>query len=481
MCNDDLLKLFKDNNIIVKNNRLNPQRYKYLENNTYLSNIYNNYISKFRTEGETIYCLKHNILPDSIPCCPICGKLVKFVGKYYNKTCGNCNYNDWDEKKNLTKLHITDDKLKQAKKKREETCLKLYGKTTVNQFISKEARNKYENDCLNKYGVKNPSQLQIVKDKRKRTCLNKYGVECNLMLRTADEIKSVWSEKHNEILQKRTETSYLKYGTEFPTQSETVKYKIKQSLINHHGTLEKAYHYINKKANETKIKLYNDINYNNIDKIKQTIDNKHSEFEISNNCTRYTKLVETYGQGWLALELPYIYNNRYRYIDNKYLEQIKQYSSENHSVQSVSKTECEIYDYVKSIYNSKIIKNTRKIISDTNHQYELDIYLPEIKLAFEFNGNFWHSSKFKDKYYHQTKSLLCFKQNILLIHIYEFEYINDKEKCFNKIKDIILNRLKSNDNKIIFEQYEPKIINQIKSNDNIYYLYDDGIKILQYY
>lgn len=481
MCRDDLLKLFKDNNILVKNDRLNPQRYKYLNKDINLYNIYNNYISEFRTEKEAIYCLKHNISHADIPLCPICGKLVKFVGKYYNKTCGYCNYNDWCEKKNLTKLHITDDKLKQAKKKREETCLKLYGKSTVNQFINEESRTKYEQDCLDKYGVKNPSQLQIVKDKRKRTCINKYGVDCNLMLRTSDDVKSVWNQKHNEILQKRAETSYLKYGTEFPMQSDIVKDKIKQSLINHHGTLEKAYHHINKKANETKIKLYNDINYNNIDKIKQTIDNKHSEFEISNNCTRYTKLVSQYGQGWLSLELPYIYNNRYRYIDNKYLKQIKQYSLENHSVQSVSKTEFEIYDYVKSIYNGKIIKNTRKIIKDDNHQYELDIYLPEIKLAIEFNGNFWHSTRFKDKYYHQIKSLLCFKQNVLLIHIYEFDYINNKDKCLNKLKYIIINRLKSKDNRIIFEQYEPKIINQIKSNNNIYDLYDDGIKILQYY
>ena len=176
--------------------------------------------------------------------------------------------------------------------------------------------------------------------------------------------------------------------------------------------------------------------------------------------------------------MPYIYNNRYRYIDNKYIEQIKQYSSEIHTVQSVSKSENEIYDYIKSIYNGKIIKNTRKIIKDSNHQYELDIYLPELNLAFEFNGNFWHCSNFKDKYYHQIKSLLCLQQNIMLVHIYEFEYINDKEKCFNKIKNIIEYKLKHKDDNIIYEQQEPEIIYKMKCKDNIYNVFDDGIKYI---
>lgn len=58
--------------------------------------------------------------------------------------------------------------------------------------------------------------------------------------------------------------------------------------------------------------------------------------------------------------------------------------------------ELEIYNYIKNIYDGKIIINSRKIIKP----YELDIYIPEFNLAFEFNGLYWHSELYKDKNYH---------------------------------------------------------------------------------
>ena len=39
----------------------------------------------------------------------------------------------------------------------------------------------------------------------------------------------------------------------------------------------------------------------------------------------------------------------------------------------------EVKEYVKLIYSGEIINNSRKVISP----YELDIYLPELKLAFD--------------------------------------------------------------------------------------------------
>jgi hypothetical protein len=53
---------------------------------------------------------------------------------------------------------------------------------------------------------------------------------------------------------------------------------------------------------------------------------------------------------------------------------------------------------------------------------ELDIYLPEKNLAIEFDGLFWHNSNNKFKNYHLKKTLLCEKQGIQLIHIFEYEW-----------------------------------------------------------
>lgn len=71
---------------------------------------------------------------------------------------------------------------------------------------------------------------------------------------------------------------------------------------------------------------------------------------------------------------------------------------------------------------------------------EIDIYLPDYKLGIEFNGNFWHSNRFKDKYYHQQKSILAIKKGIQLIHIFEYEWNNEKTK--NKIVNLLIGYVK---------------------------------------
>jgi hypothetical protein len=70
--------------------------------------------------------------------------------------------------------------------------------------------------------------------------------------------------------------------------------------------------------------------------------------------------------------------------------------------------------------NINYIHNTRDIIKNM----ELDIFIPEFRIAIEFNGTYYHSSKFKNKEYHFTKSKLCEDDNIRLIHIFEYQWIN---------------------------------------------------------
>ena len=71
---------------------------------------------------------------------------------------------------------------------------------------------------------------------------------------------------------------------------------------------------------------------------------------------------------------------------------------------------------------------------------ELDIYIPNKMIAFEFNGNYWHS--LKDKNYHQQKTLKCIESKVRLVHIFEYEWDNnDKQnKLKNYIKDILCDK-----------------------------------------
>ena len=108
----------------------------------------------------------------------------------------------------------------------------------------------------------------------------------------------------------------------------------------------------------------------------------------------------------------------------------------------ISNKENDLYNFILSIYNGKIIRRDRKIL----YPLELDIYIPDKNLAIEFNGTYWHSSKYKDKNYHLNKSKECEDKGIRLIHIWEYEWDNDRQRPI--LENIIKNALGINENKI---------------------------------
>jgi len=115
---------------------------------------------------------------------------------------------------------------------------------------------------------------------------------------------------------------------------------------------------------------------------------------------------------------------------------------------SISERENEIAQFIKDNYDGKIVLRNRKIIG-----LELDIYLPELKLAFEYNGLYWHSEINKDKNYHFLKTEYAEKKKIHLIQIYG----DDWELKQNIVKSRILNLLGKNE-KIYARKCEIKII-----------------------
>ena len=100
-----------------------------------------------------------------------------------------------------------------------------------------------------------------------------------------------------------------------------------------------------------------------------------------------------------------------------------------------SSYEAELIKILSTKFDNIDIHN-REILSGR----ELDIYIPEKKLAIEFNGTFWHCSNQKYKNYHQDKTIDCAKQGIRLIHIFEYEWKDQLTK--NKLINMILNDTK---------------------------------------
>jgi len=97
-----------------------------------------------------------------------------------------------------------------------------------------------------------------------------------------------------------------------------------------------------------------------------------------------------------------------------------------------SQPEKDIMTFLHDL-NFETISNNRTIISP----FELDIVIPEKKLAIEYCGLYWHSEKFVDKLYHTRKLELCNKAGYRLITIFEDEWLFKKEFVLSKLKHIL--------------------------------------------
>lgn len=95
--------------------------------------------------------------------------------------------------------------------------------------------------------------------------------------------------------------------------------------------------------------------------------------------------------------------------------------------------EKEILNFIQSVGVS-YIQHDREILDGL----ELDIFLPDFRIAIEYNGLYWHSEQNgKGPEYHLTKTEKCEEKNIRLIQIFADEWRDSRDKC----KETILHLL----------------------------------------
>lgn len=89
------------------------------------------------------------------------------------------------------------------------------------------------------------------------------------------------------------------------------------------------------------------------------------------------------------------------------------------------------------LFTSKGERDIAELVSkytlvDTNNRslldgLEIDIYLPELKIGIEYNGEYWHSETKKGKSYHLDKTTVAKGKDIRLIHIFEHEWLQKQD------------------------------------------------------
>lgn len=101
---------------------------------------------------------------------------------------------------------------------------------------------------------------------------------------------------------------------------------------------------------------------------------------------------------------------------------------------TTSRYEDEIASYISSFYIGNCVRNTKEVIPPL----ELDLYYPEKLIAVEFNGDYWHSSIFKEKDYHYNKFISCRANGVVLVSVFEHHWKANKEGIKKYLHDLFV-------------------------------------------
>lgn len=121
----------------------------------------------------------------------------------------------------------------------------------------------------------------------------------------------------------------------------------------------------------------------------------------------------------------------------------------------ISKGQKSLAQFISSL-GHQISINEREILES----YELDIFIPNKKLALEYHGLYWHSYNFLEsrieRYRHQDKALRSISAGIKLYQVYDFEWANKADIIQSMIKNSLSMSTKLNARKMRVVELENK-------------------------
>jgi hypothetical protein len=326
-----------------------------------------------------------------------------------------------------------------------------YYKITTNNTEDYYCKNckhiRTQNTIFKKYGINNVFQSEEIKNKIKETNSKLYGVDYPMQ---------------NKIIQEKTIKTNLKVrGVKYPTQSENVIKKQKETNLKLYGnTFSLKNKDIIEKSNKTKLELYGTINVSE----SKTIQDKKIKTRLYSLSTNYDKYEFVNNEdGFYHIKCDNNCEHIFKITPDLFRNRVKQHTilcniCNPLNSYSTSGMELELQNYIKSIYSGEISLNNRELIKP----FEIDIYIKEKNIAFEFNGVFWHNELNKPRYYHKNKTDLLLEKNIQLIHIWEDDWVHKKEL----LKSLIKSKFDLIDGKIYARNCKIKTITENKTYHN---------------
>ena len=312
--------------------------------------------------------------------CKFCGKQTKFhnlrIG--YSTTCGSKEC---------------------AHKKEEETRFKKYEGSYWSEASKEKMLNNYQVTMMTRYGVKhNWSSKELREIGQYRTCELKYGDRNYNNPEKMKETRANWNEEKKERFKKH--------------QSEVIRetYKNSPDIVKR----------IQEKRNKKKAEIET--------KIHLFYENQIEEWNRCNSEKIRAKRLSVHVYRCLDCGEVFVEYNRSR-VQNR------QYNGYGlcpkcHNLVSGSRHENEILKIINEFYDGEVIQHDRNVLNGK----ELDIYLPKVNLAIEFDGLYWHRD---DKNSALWKTEECEKNGVHLLHIWENEWIHKRNIVIDRIKSLL--------------------------------------------
>ena len=241
--------------------------------------------------------------------------------------------------------------------KRKSTNLERYGF----EYYSKteEHKEKIKSTSLDKYGVESPNSSEIVKENKRISCVEKFGVDNYFKTDESKKFMIDNLDKHNKKRQKTyKETCLEKYGVEHISNIQEIRNKIKITNQNTYASKISDKNILSvdfdKKGYVCKCEICENEFFIDYSLFKNRKKTKTIICTICNPITKHT-----------------------------------------------SGLEIQLQIFIKENYLGEILLNSKSIIKPL----ELDIFLPELNLAFEFNGLFWHNENNRNNKYRYSSNL----------------------------------------------------------------------------
>ena len=300
------------------------------------------------------------------------------------------------------------------KDKQKNTVRNLYGVDNISELDC--VKKQKAETTLKNWGVDSPLKNKEIKDKIKSTNLKKWGVEWisqSILFRS--NLKKLNFEKwgvhsfmETELFKKLSKISNLeKWGVDNPSKSDEIKKVKKETLLKNWGVENPMFSDI----------IKNNIKLNNLEKYGKDHYNKTSLFFKNTKIGNDDNHKEYLGKSYHLFNCPkgHTFSINQLNYHSRNINNTPLCTTCNPIGDLKSIKEKELFQFIESIYNGDIKQSWRDGL-------EIDIYLPDIKIGFEFNGLYYHSDKFKDKNYHLNKTKHFKERGIRIIHIWEDDW-----------------------------------------------------------